>query len=141
MSSQLKESSCQNFSTMVQSLEQLVSSPEEVYWIGRGLASLLHTGLQDTRSMYECLANLLGEEAGLLAHLETIGAVRCAEYQCLWERAFAGVFQPSVLARLWDKVIGGSIKILVYVLACSLFKYVQTKQMCKFLNYAKLYWI
>ena len=126
---------------MVQSLEQLVSSPEEVYWIGSGLASLLHTGLQDTRSMYECLANLLGEEAGLLAHLETIGAVRCAEYQCLWERAFAGVFQPSVLARLWDKVIGGSIKILVYVLACSLFKYVQTKQMCKFLNYAKLYWI
>ena len=109
---------------MVQSLEQLVSSEEEVYWVASGLASALRTGLQDTRSMFECLANLLGEEASLLSHLETIGAVRCAGYESLWERAFAGVFQPSLLARLWDKVIGGSIKILVYVLACSLFGYV-----------------
>lgn len=122
LSSQLKESSCQNFTTMVQSLEQLVSSEEEVYWISSGLASVLRTGLKDTRSMYECLANLLGEDASLLSHLETIGAVRCAGYGALWERAFAGVFQPSLLARLWDKVIGGSIKILVYVLASSLFR-------------------
>ena len=109
---------------MVQSLEQLVSSEEEVYWISSGLASVLRTGLKDTRSMYECLANLLGEDASLLSHLETIGAVRCAGYGALWERAFAGVFQPSLLARLWDKVIGGSIKILVYVLASSLFRFV-----------------
>ena len=109
---------------MVQSLEQLVSTEEEVYWIARGLASSLRTGLQDTRSMFECLANLLGEEDSLLAHLEAIGAVRFDGYKSLWERAFAGVFQPSLLARLWDKVIGGSIKILVYVLACILFRFV-----------------
>ena len=109
---------------MVQSLEQLVSSEEEVYWISSGLASVLRTGLKDTRSMYECLSYLLGEDASLLSHLEAIGAVRCAGYGALWERAFAGVFQPSLLARLWDKVIGGSIKILVYVLASSLFRFV-----------------
>ena len=109
---------------MVQCLKQLVSSEEEVYWISSGLASVLRTGLKDTRSMYECLANLLGEDASLLSHLETIGAVRCDGYGALWERAFAGVFQPSLLARLWDKVIGGSIKILVYVLASSLFRFV-----------------
>ena len=74
--------------------------------------------------MFECLANLLGEEDSLIAHLEAIGAVRFDGYKSIWERAFAGVFQPSLLARLWDKVIGGSIKILVYVLACILFRFV-----------------
>ena len=123
LSSQLKESNCQNFTSIVQSLQHLVSSPEEVFWLARGIFSILETSLSDTRHMYDCLTKLLEEEASLLAHLDSCGGVQCPQYQQLWRRGLAGVFQPSLLARLWDKLIGGSSKVLAYVLACALFRY------------------
>lgn len=122
LSSQLKESNCQNFTSIVQSLQHLVSSPEEVFWLARGIFSILETSLSDTRHMYDCLTKLLEEEASLLAHLDSCGGVQCPQYQQLWRRGLAGVFQPSLLARLWDKLIGGSSKVLAYVLACALFR-------------------
>ena len=106
---------------MVCSLQEMVGSEEEVFWLARGLATTLATGLS-THSLHECLAGLLAEEAALLAHLDTVGGLRCPQYHNLWDRGFAGVFQPSLLARLWDKLIGGSSKVLAYVLACALFR-------------------
>ena len=121
LSAQLKEAGCQNFAAMVSSLQEMVGSEEEVFWLARGLATTLATGLS-THSLHECLAGLLAEEAALLAHLDTVGGLRCPQYHNLWDRGFAGVFQPSLLARLWDKLIGGSSKVLAYVLACALFR-------------------
>ena len=91
--------------------------------MARGIFSILETSLSDTRHMYDCLTKLLEEEASLLAHLDSCGGVQCPQYQQLWRRGLAGVFQPSLLARLWDKLIGGSSKVLAYVLACALFRY------------------
>ena len=105
---------------IVRSLQQLVSSAWEIYSVARELHGLLETFLQDTRPLTDCLYKLLSEEGGLLAHLESCGGVRCPQYRHLWTSAFAGVFQPSLLARLWDKLIAGSGKVLAYVLASSL---------------------
>ena len=118
----MKEQKCQDFLLIVKSVEQLVSSAEEIYWVARELFSLLETFLQDTRPLFDCLGKLLSEESGLLAHLESCGGIRCPQYHHLWTSAFAGVFQPSLLARLWDKMIAVSSKVLAYVLASSLFR-------------------
>jgi len=119
--SQLREQRCQDFSVIVRSLDQLVSSPEEIYWVAREVFSLLESFLQDPRPLYDCLGKLLSEESGLLvSHLESCGGVRCPQFHQLWTSAFAGVFQPSLLARLWDKLIAGSSKVLAYVLASAL---------------------
>ena len=56
---QLKESDCQNFLAIVSSLEDMVSTPEEVYWLSRGLFSILETSLSDSRPMFDCLNKLL----------------------------------------------------------------------------------
>ena len=99
-----------------------MSSTEEIYWVAREFYSLLESFLQDTRPLYDCLGKLLSEEASLLSHLESCGGLVCLHYHHLWTRAFAGVFQPSLLARLWDKLIAGSRLLLAYVLASALFR-------------------
>ena len=99
-----------------------MSSTEEIYWVARELYSLLDSFLQDTRPLYDCLGRLLSEESSLLSHLESCGGLVCLHYHHLWTRAFAGVFQPSLLARLWDKLIAGSRVLLAYVLASALFR-------------------
>ena len=130
----MKEQKCQDFLLIVRSVKQLVSTAEEIYWVARELFSLVETFLQDTRPLYDCLGKLLSEESGLLAHLESCGGLRCPQYLHLWTSAFAGVFQPSLLARLWDKMIAGSSKVLAYVLASSLFRPVQRIQSLSVLN-------
>jgi len=122
LASQLKEPSTENFTAIVNTLHHLVSTPEEVYWISRGLYSLLDSSLADLRPLSDCLTKLLGEEPALSTHLETSGVLRSLQYSQLWARGFAGVFQPCLLARLWDKLLGGSSKVLVYVLASAIFR-------------------
>jgi len=122
LNSQLKEASCENFAAIVNTLYQLVSTPEEVYWIACGLYRCLESFTSDTRPLNDCLAKLLAEEPVLLSHLETSGVLRSLQYTQLWSRGFAGIFQPCTLARLWDKLIGGSSKVLVYVLASAIFR-------------------
>jgi len=122
LGSQLKETSTQNFTAIVNAVYQLVTTAEEVYWISSGLYSCLEAGLTDTRPLYDCLCKLLEEEPSLLSHLEACGVLRSPQFARLWGRGFAGVFQPSLLVRLWDKIVGGSSKVLVYVLASSIIR-------------------
>jgi len=121
--SQLKEDSCENFSAMVKTLYHIVSAPEEVYWIASKLYMLIERKLMiDCRSYIECLTKFLVDEPSLLNHLETCGVLRSLLFIKLFGRGFAGVFQPCMIVRLWDKLIGGSGKVLVYVLASALLK-------------------
>ena len=104
-------------------MQHLVNSSEEVYWIGKGVYSFLETSVMtESRALFDCLTKLLEEEVGLLSHLESCGGLRCGQYQQWWDTGFSGMFTPSILARLWDKLIGGSSKVLAYVLACALFR-------------------
>ena len=120
LSAQLRDSQCQNYSSIVRSLQDLVDTPEEVYWISKGLYSVLESSVSD--ALLDCLVKLLEEETSLLSHLQSCGGLRCGQYQEWFSRGFAGIFQTSILARLWDKLIGGSVKILAYVLAAALFR-------------------
>ncbi|XP_061635422.1 TBC1 domain family member 7 isoform X2 [Phyllopteryx taeniolatus] len=55
------------------------------------------------------------EEPGLLSHLKNTGALAQLPYSLWFRRCFAGCLPESSLQRVWDKVISGSCKILVFV--------------------------
>ncbi|XP_015225217.1 PREDICTED: TBC1 domain family member 7-like, partial [Cyprinodon variegatus] len=55
------------------------------------------------------------EEPRLLVHLRSIGALPLLPYSLWFKRCFAGCLPESSLQRVWDKVISGSCKILVFV--------------------------
>ncbi|XP_028335079.1 TBC1 domain family member 7 isoform X2 [Physeter macrocephalus] len=55
------------------------------------------------------------EDSRLLSHLKTSSAVSKLPYDLWFKRCFAGCLPESSLQRVWDKVISGSCKILVFV--------------------------
>ncbi|XP_010772587.1 TBC1 domain family member 7 [Notothenia coriiceps] len=55
------------------------------------------------------------EEPRLLTHLKTSGTLAQLPYGLWFRRCFAGCLPESSLQRVWDKVISGSCKILVFV--------------------------
>ena len=56
-----------------------------------------------------------GGGGGLYAHMEKIGLHAEMPIRTWFARGFAGVLNEVSLQRIWDKVVGGSLIILVYV--------------------------
>ncbi|XP_054577439.1 TBC1 domain family member 7 isoform X3 [Eptesicus fuscus] len=55
------------------------------------------------------------EDSRLLSHLKMCSAVSRLPYDLWFQRCFAGCLPESSLQRVWDKVVSGSCKILVFV--------------------------
>nr|XP_044992301.1 TBC1 domain family member 7 [Jaculus jaculus] len=55
------------------------------------------------------------EDSRLLSHLKTCSAMSRLPYDLWFKRCFAGCLPESSLQRVWDKVVSGSCKILVFV--------------------------
>ncbi|XP_062926050.1 TBC1 domain family member 7 isoform X4 [Mobula hypostoma] len=55
------------------------------------------------------------EDSKLLAHLKTCSAINKLPYDVWFTHCFAGYLPESSLQRVWDKVISGSCRILVFV--------------------------
>ncbi|XP_023567924.1 TBC1 domain family member 7 isoform X2 [Octodon degus] len=55
------------------------------------------------------------EDSRLLNHLKSCSAVSKLPYDLWFKRCFAGCLPESSLQRVWDKVVSGSCKILVFV--------------------------
>merc|ERR1719370_394576 len=87
--------------------------------IGKGLHSQLNLHLRDPWPPVDCLTQLLGEDPTLLEHLSSLHILSSLPFSRLWAQGLSQLFHPSLLSRLWDKVIGGSVKVLVYVLAAA----------------------
>ncbi len=49
------------------------------------------------------------------SHLDKIGVIQELPFSKWFSRAFAGVLCTSALERVWDKVVGGSLVVLVHV--------------------------
>jgi len=119
---QLREAKVQNFCQLLASLAPLVQGQPELYWVGSRLHAFLQTNLRDMRPLIECLTHLMEEDPALLDHLTHTSILLSLPYCTLWGRGLAQLFLPSLLARLWDKVIGGSVKVLVYALASAMYR-------------------
>ena len=72
---------------------------------------MFHKRLVDNESA----AGSAPPQGGLYTHMEKIGLNAEMPIQTWFRRGFAGVLNVASLQRIWDKVVGGSLLILVYV--------------------------
>ncbi|XP_061153325.1 TBC1 domain family member 7 isoform X1 [Syngnathus typhle] len=113
----------EDFLSISQAMEEIVEDPVDCYWLIKSFVSQFHTKFGDSvphlpKSLEHYLSQ---EESGLLSHLKTSGALAQLPYNLWFKRCFAGCLPESslqrldVFSRVWDKVISGSCKILVFV--------------------------
>ncbi|XP_051929587.1 TBC1 domain family member 7 [Hippocampus zosterae] len=107
----------EDFLSISQAMEEIVEDSVDCYWLIKSFISQFHTKFGDSLPhLPKSLEHFLSqEEPGLLSHLKNGGALAQLPYHLWFRRCFAGVLPESSLQRVWDKVISGSCKILVFV--------------------------
>ncbi|KAM8822269.1 LOW QUALITY PROTEIN: TBC1 domain family member 7 [Synchiropus picturatus] len=107
----------QDFLSVCRAMEELAEEPADCYWLTKAFVSQFHSKFGDSvphlpKSLEHYLSQ---EEPRLLAHLRSCGALPLLPYTLWFRRCFAGCLPESSLQRVWDKVVSGSCKILVFV--------------------------
>ncbi|KAF3815334.1 hypothetical protein GH733_016716 [Mirounga leonina] len=96
------------FLAIAKAVEEMVEDSVDCYWIIRCFVNQLNNKyrefLPQLPKAFEQYLNL--EDSRLLSHLKTCSALSRLPYDLWFKRCFAGV---------WDKVVSGSCKILVFV--------------------------
>uniref|UniRef100_A0A0K2TDW8 TBC1 domain family member 7 n=2 Tax=Lepeophtheirus salmonis TaxID=72036 RepID=A0A0K2TDW8_LEPSM len=116
--SQLKELSSCNFTTIATSMVKITDSAEVAsFYLSQELHKFLHSHpkriMDDLeKSFIKKLSNI---HPKLYSYCEKIDLLNNLPIRVWISRAFAGVIHENVLVKVWDKVIGGSMKILVFV--------------------------
>ncbi|XP_012965985.1 TBC1 domain family member 7 isoform X1 [Mesocricetus auratus] len=105
------------FLAITKAMEEMVEDSVDCYWITRCFVKQFHSKFRDSLPQlpkaFEQYLNL--EDSRLLSHLKTCSAVSKLPYDLWFKRCFAGCLPESSLQRVWDKVVSGSCKILVFV--------------------------
>ncbi|XP_021176979.1 TBC1 domain family member 7 isoform X1 [Fundulus heteroclitus] len=107
----------EDFLAIGRAMEEIVDDPVDCYWLIKCFINQFHAKFGDSlphlpKSLEHYLSQ---EEPRLLNHLRSIGALPQLPYSLWFKRCFAGCLPESSLQRVWDKVISGSCKILVFV--------------------------
>ena len=117
-----------NFTLISQSMfeickDQYQANDIEVFYLTQGLTDILKNASEDTLSdAMTTFHKIMSEDYPKLnAHLDKIGFCEKCPVKNWICRGFAGILSPPALEKIWDKVIGGSLKILVFV-AVALFE-------------------
>ncbi|NXQ08500.1 TBCD7 protein, partial [Vidua macroura] len=113
------------FLAIAKAMEEMVEDPIECYWLVSCFVNQLNSkhkdSLQQLPKILEQYLNI--EDNRLLTHLKTCAAMSKLPYDLWFKKCFAGCLPESSLQRqvlflfflVWDKVISGSCKILVFV--------------------------
>ncbi|NXE48435.1 TBCD7 protein, partial [Casuarius casuarius] len=116
------------FLAIAKAMEEMVEDPIECYWLVSCFVNQLNSkhkdSLQQLPKILEQYLNV--EDNRLLMHLKTCSAMSKLPYNLWFKKCFAGCLPESSLQRqvlffffffsfVWDKVISGSCKILVFV--------------------------
>ncbi|XP_059736366.1 TBC1 domain family member 7 isoform X2 [Bos taurus] len=105
------------FLAIAKAMEEMVEDSVDCYWIMRCFVNQLNSKYRDTLPQlpkaFEQYLNL--EDSRLLSHLKACCAVSTLPYELWFKKCFAGCLPESSLQRIWDKVVSGSCKILVFV--------------------------
>ncbi|XP_042078938.1 TBC1 domain family member 7 isoform X3 [Haplochromis burtoni] len=107
----------EDFLSISRAMEEIVDDPVDCYWLVKCFVNQYHTKFGDSvphlpKSLEHYLSQ---EEPRLLNHLKNSGALHQLPYNLWFRCCFAGCLPESSLQRVWDKVISGSCKILVFV--------------------------
>ncbi|KAL2089395.1 hypothetical protein ACEWY4_014083 [Coilia grayii] len=107
----------EDFLAIGHAMEELVDDPVDCYWLVKNFVSQFHHKFGDSiPHLPKSLEHFLSQEDnGLLTQLRTSGCLATLPYSLWFERCFAGCLPDTSLQRVWDKVISGSCKILVFV--------------------------
>ncbi|XP_036378196.1 TBC1 domain family member 7 [Megalops cyprinoides] len=107
----------EDFLAIGKAMEEIVEDSVDCYWLIKCFVNQFNNKFGDSiPHMPKSLEYYLGlEDARLLAHLKSCSALSKLPYNLWFRRCFAGCFPESSLQRVWDKVISGSCKILVFV--------------------------
>ncbi|GAB0183811.1 TBC1 domain family member 7 [Grus japonensis] len=105
------------FLAIAKAMEEMVEDPIECYWLVSCFVNQLNgkhkDSLQQLPKILEQYLNI--EDNRLLMHLKACAAMSKLPYDLWFKKCFAGCLPESSLQRVWDKVISGSCKILVFV--------------------------
>ncbi|KAF1472373.1 TBC1 domain family member 7, partial [Eudyptula minor novaehollandiae] len=113
------------FLAIAKAMEEMVEDPIECYWLVSCFVNQLNSkhkdSLQQLPKILEQYLNI--EDNRLLMHLKACAAMSKLPYNLWFKKCFAGCLPESSLQRqvlfffflVWDKVISGSCKILVFV--------------------------
>ncbi|XP_056337747.1 TBC1 domain family member 7 [Danio aesculapii] len=107
----------ENFLAIARAMEEIVDDPVDCFWLVRCFINQFKHKFGDSiPHLPKSLEHFLSQEdVCLLSHLKASGALASLPYSLWFRRCFAGCLPESSLQRVWDKVISGSCKILVFV--------------------------
>lgn len=98
-------------------VEEMVDNEVDCYWLIKNFVHHLDTKFRDSHQPlqkgFEHYLNI--EDGRLVSHLKACGALDKLPYNLWFRKCFAGCLPPSSLQRVWDKLVSGSCKILVFV--------------------------
>lgn len=98
-------------------VEEMVDNEVDCYWLIKNFVHHLDTKFRDSHQQlqkgFEHYLNI--EDGRLVSHLKACGALDKLPYNLWFRKCFAGCLPPSSLQRVWDKLVSGSCKILVFV--------------------------
>ncbi|XP_073487179.1 TBC1 domain family member 7 [Aquarana catesbeiana] len=105
------------FLVVANMMEEMVDDEVDCYWLTKNFVHHLDTKFRDSQAAmqkgFEHYLNL--EDNRLVAHLKTCNALEKLPYDLWFRKCFAGCLPASSLQRVWDKLVSGSCKILVFV--------------------------
>ncbi|KAK9887666.1 hypothetical protein WA026_023788 [Henosepilachna vigintioctopunctata] len=114
------------FCEIVQFLMTYFKDDVELYMLSKAFYSFIHSFDNDFPKLVEAIHNLLEKEEPLLyKHLRFVDALDNLPYEACFNSCFAKFMNFPALAKIWDKLSGGSYTIFVYVFLALLvhFKY------------------
>ncbi|XP_044151222.1 TBC1 domain family member 7 isoform X1 [Bufo gargarizans] len=105
------------FLAVADTMEEMVDDDVDCYWLAKNFVHQLDTKFKDLQQQlqkgFEHYLNI--EDSRLLTHLKTCSALDKLPYNLWFRRCFAGCLPPSSLQRVWDKLVSGSCKILLFL--------------------------
>ncbi|XP_072416851.1 TBC1 domain family member 7 isoform X4 [Chiloscyllium punctatum] len=106
------------FIAIAEAMEEMVENDVDAYWLVKYFVNQFNNKYSDSVAHLQpkSLEHYLNlEDSKLLTHLKTCLAMNKLPYDLWFMHCFAGCLPESSLQRVWDKIISGSCKILVFV--------------------------
>lgn len=88
----------------------------DIYWLTKYLYEYIIKYKNDYPKLIDRLWSLLEkEDKELFLHLQHTGLQKAIPIGKWFDSCFAGILNENPLAKIWDKICGGSVKILIFV--------------------------
>lgn len=107
----------EDFLAVARVMVEIADDPVDCYWLIKCFVNQFNQKFGDSiPHLPKSLEHFLSQEdSRLLSHLKATDSLPVLPYTLWFRRCYAGCLPECSLQRVWDKVISGSCKILVFV--------------------------